>query len=555
MTRLARHLDSALEPDLLARCAAMRITLLGVDPQGCVSMRRCGTSTHHASPLEAALIGSELLESALKSAAHHWNEQTQPQPKQAWQGCWLIPIPVYTRRQRYGYLVALSLTEELVQAEQFALLCDVAQLDRQATTTSFIKTGARRAVDIPDLARTLNWMAADLDRMARQDLELDELSAHVGDTYEELSLVYKLTANMTVTQDPAAFLQEACDELQQVVGFDWVAMQLTDSDVRLKDLGGRFLHASLKEDRHALVAQMGRRLIHSGAITGPTIVDDTAKSDIDGLDKLAKRLLIVPVVLDGQVVAVVLGADKQSGESIVSIDAKLVTSTSQNMAIFLQNAMLYDDMGDMFMGTLHAMIAAIDAKDTYTCGHSERVAWVSRELAQAAGLDPAAVERVYLSGLVHDVGKIGVPEHVLTKPGKLTREEFAMIKTHPEIGGRIIKDIRQMSDLLPGVLHHHERWDGKGYPFGLSGEDIPLLGRIICLADSFDAMSSDRTYRSALSMPEVLEEIHRCAGTQFDSDLVDVFITLNFASFYEMIAEHRDRVSPLDQTLRGARCN
>jgi HD-GYP domain-containing protein (c-di-GMP phosphodiesterase class II) len=106
------------------------------------------------------------------------------------------------------------------------------------------------------------------------------------------------------------------------------------------------------------------------------------------------------------------------------------------MAIFLQNAMLYDDMQDMFMGTLRAMISAIDAKDTYTCGHSERVAWVSRELAQAAGLDPRAVERVYLSGLVHDVGKIGVPEHVLTKPGKLTPEEFDMIKTHPEIGGR-----------------------------------------------------------------------------------------------------------------------
>ncbi|MHC4977360.1 MAG: HD-GYP domain-containing protein [Planctomycetota bacterium] len=112
-----------------------------------------------------------------------------------------------------------------------------------------------------------------------------------------------------------------------------------------------------------------------------------------------------------------------------------------------------------------------------------------------------------------------------------------------------------MNDLLPGVLHHHERCDGKGYPFVLSGEDIPLLGRIISLADSFDAMSSDRTYRSAMTMPQVLEEIQRCSGTQFDPKLVEVFITLNFASFFEMIAEHRDRVSPLDQTLRGFSCD
>jgi HD-GYP domain-containing protein (c-di-GMP phosphodiesterase class II) len=555
MTRLARHLDATTEPDLLTRCASLGIVLLGVDDRGVALTRQTGAGHENETSLHETLRRSPLLDSAIGRVVPRWNEQPEPQFVEAWPGCWLIPIPILTRRHRNGYLVALVLTEELVEAEQFSTLCDAARLDRQALAQTFIQNGARRSSDVPMLARTLLWMAGDLDRLSRQEFELDDLSSHVADTYEELSLVYKLTANMTVTQDPAAFLQEACEEIQQVIGFGWVAMQLTDTEVRLKDLGGRFLSASLEPDRHKAVASVARRLIYSNDITGPTILDDTAKAPVAGLDKIARRLLVVPVVLEGQVVAVLLGADKSGGESILSIDAKLVTSTTQNMAIFLQNAMLYDDMQDMFMGTLHAMIAAIDAKDTYTCGHSERVAWISRELAQAAGLDPQAVERVYLSGLVHDVGKIGVPEHVLTKPGKLTREEFEMIKTHPEIGGRIIKDIRQMSDLLPGVLHHHERWDGKGYPYGLSGEGIPLLGRIICLADSFDAMSSDRTYRSAMSMPQVLEEIHRCSGTQFDPDLVEVFITLNFASFFEMIAEHRDRLSPLDKTLRGVSCD
>jgi putative two-component system response regulator len=142
-----------------------------------------------------------------------------------------------------------------------------------------------------------------------------------------------------------------------------------------------------------------------------------------------------------------------------------------------------------------------------------------------------------------------VPESVLTKPGKLTKEEFDIIKTHPRIGGRILQDIRQMQDLLPGVLYHHERFDGRGYPDGLSGEAIPLFGRVICLADSFDAMTSNRTYRQALPLDKVLEEIRDCSGTQFDPHLADVFVTLDFTPFQQMLENHRGRTSPLRQEL------
>ncbi|MHC4996715.1 MAG: hypothetical protein ACYTGQ_16855, partial [Planctomycetota bacterium] len=245
MTRLARHLDSATEPDLLTRCASLGIALLCVDGEGAVLTRHPAANPETGSPIDAALFASPLLEAALCAAAPRWNDQPRPEPLEAWPGCWLIPIPAFARRQRNGYLVALALTDEWVNAEQFAALCDWARLDRHATASIFAKRGARRAVDVPVLARTLNWMAGDLDRLARQDFELDDLSAHVADTYEELSLVYKLSANMTVTQDPGAFLQDACEEIQQVIGFGWVAMQLTDTDVRLKELGGRFLQACL----------------------------------------------------------------------------------------------------------------------------------------------------------------------------------------------------------------------------------------------------------------------------------------------------------------------
>jgi HD-GYP domain-containing protein (c-di-GMP phosphodiesterase class II) len=131
-----------------------------------------------------------------------------------------------------------------------------------------------------------------------------------------------------------------------------------------------------------------------------------------------------------------------------------------------------------------------------------------------------------------------VPEHVLLKPGKLTDEEFDWIRRHPEMGHRILKDIPQLNDILPGVLYHHERWDGKGYPQGLQGDGIPLVARLIGLADSFDAMSSTRTYRSALSRSQVLKEIENCSGSQFDPHLALTFLSLDFSEYDRMAHEH-----------------
>lgn len=189
----------------------------------------------------------------------------------------------------------------------------------------------------------------------------------------------------------------------------------------------------------------------------------------------------------------------------------------------------------LFMGAVEALVASIDAKDAYTRGHSERVAHLSARLAAAAGLDPESVERVRVAGLVHDVGKIGVPEAVLRKPSKLTEEEFALIKAHPATGRKILRDIPQLAPGMGGVLHHHEKFAGGGYPEGLAGEAIPLFGRIIGLADAFDAMSSSRAYRGALNRAHVVEEIRKCAGSHFDPALVGHFVSLDMATYDRMV--------------------
>jgi len=212
--------------------------------------------------------------------------------------------------------------------------------------------------------------------------------------------------------------------------------------------------------------------------------------------------------------------------NVAHVLVRMAALSLQNLTRARTEQRLEHEQRLMFGGTMHALIAAIDAKDPYTRGHSDRVSAFAALLAEHAGLGARVVEQARLCGLVHDIGKIGVPESVLRKPGRLTDEEMALIAAHPQIGHEILRDIPQMSDVLPGVLEHHERWDGTGYPRRLEGEAISLLGRLVCIADSFDAMTSARTYRPARSVSEVLEEIRRCLGTHFDPTLGAAFVTI-----------------------------
>ena len=168
----------------------------------------------------------------------------------------------------------------------------------------------------------------------------------------------------------------------------------------------------------------------------------------------------------------------------------------------------------------------IDAKDTYTNGHSKRVADYTRLIAEEMGYEGEELDRVYYIALLHDCGKIGVPDNILRKPGRLTDEEFEVIKSHTKRGGEILSSFKSLKDVDEGALYHHERFDGKGYPEGRSGDDIPLIARMICVADSFDAMNSNRVYRNKLTQEAIISEIEKNKGKQFDPQVADVFLRL-----------------------------
>ena len=185
-----------------------------------------------------------------------------------------------------------------------------------------------------------------------------------------------------------------------------------------------------------------------------------------------------------------------------------------------------ENIQELFSQTAVALVSAIDAKDRYTQGHSARVAAYSRKIAEISGKNEKECSEIYYAALLHDVGKIGIPDSIINKKGKLTPEEYEVIKSHPVIGDQILSKMNKNAYLSDAARHHHERYDGAGYPDGLKGQEIPEMARIISVADSYDAMTSNRSYRSALSQEEVRQEFIRCSGTQFDPEFARIMLQL-----------------------------
>ena len=202
----------------------------------------------------------------------------------------------------------------------------------------------------------------------------------------------------------------------------------------------------------------------------------------------------------------------------------IVRKAVETYSLSLTKENLLKQLRELLYTTVQAVSDALDEKDKYTHGHSKRVTLYSLILGRALNLDKSMLEKLQLAGLLHDIGKIGTPESILNKAGGLTHEEFSVIQKHPSKGREILKKIKQLSDIAFWLRSHHEKYDGTGYPDNLKGEDIPLAARILAIADTYDAMTSDRSYRKGLPHEVAMAEIKRCSGTQFDPLIVEVFL-------------------------------
>ncbi|MDD2998319.1 MAG: GAF domain-containing protein [Candidatus Riflebacteria bacterium] len=352
----------------------------------------------------------------------------------------------------------------------------------------------------------------------------------------ELSLIQELGKAVNSSLDLDSVLNYFIDMTTRITDSDRATLMLFD-DVTgelyvevyrgFDDMGVTEVRLKLGEGVAGRAAQLRK----------PIKVDNTGKSpDYKDLPGIARKtdltLISAPLINKDNLVGVInceRVLSKKGPFAIENLD--LLETLASQASIAIENARLYHNLLNVYLETIRSLAAAIDAKDSYTHGHSRRVTDLSVGISLEMGLPRSEVDTIRHASLLHDVGKIGISEQILLKPGRLTDDEFETIKSHPHIGAGILNSIEFLKSVCEIIKHHHERYDGKGYPDSLSNEEIPLGSRIICVADSFDAITSCRPYRKPLTFDEATEEVVRCAGSQFDPQVVEAFVRLRSSKF------------------------
>lgn len=393
------------------------------------------------------------------------------------------------------------------------------------------------------MQQILSMFVDAFNQAQKNQQQMGMMSNELAQTYEELMLLYKMSTNMKVTQSDSNYLQMACDNLTELVNVEGIAIFLEKRVNGMKKLvltaGTGLIAIDHKQSNmHEILFDRLLAKLQSG---GDALLD----SEVDAPFKYewfgrVKNIIAVPLHGKDRVIGMMVATNRLDKADFDTIDVKLFNSVANECAVFIENEGLFRELKELLIGSLKALTNSIDAKDQYTRGHSERVAfvskWIAEHYAQVTGqLTTDQIQKIYLTGLLHDIGKIGVPESVLRKQGKLTEVEYNQMKMHPTIGASILSEIRQMADVVPGVLCHHEWYNGKGYPKGLVGDDIPLAGKIVMIADAFDAMTSKRTYREALGVEDAVKEIERELGGQFDPEVGSIFINSDIDKLWEIL--------------------
>ncbi len=357
--------------------------------------------------------------------------------------------------------------------------------------------------------------------VVQRGIEKKRMAAENMRLREALSL-YKVSEAIQASLSLDQVLQTVSESCLSEVHSDLVCTWLDDGE------GGLFERQSVRSSNMPEDAQLGvldQDKIATHLRTEPTLLEQGPR----GLRFFSAppevplfSLVAVPLRIGPRFMGFILLASFTKAHKFEEGQRKLLSIIASRAAAAIENARLYQDLQETFQQTIQGLAKAIDKMDRYTSGHSDRVAVYATFLARQIGLGAHEIEIVRQSALMHDIGKIGCVLN-LNKPGTLTQDEYEVFKKHPVFGRDILDPIKFLHPLIPGVHMHHERWDGRGYPLKMKGNEIPLIARIISVADTYDAMTSDRSYRRALPHEVALAEIERCSGTQFDPEVAATF--------------------------------
>lgn len=342
---------------------------------------------------------------------------------------------------------------------------------------------------------------------------------------QELSAIHRLSEAIGSERQIDRLCERTAEEICRTVGATSVCILLRDEHsgdlVTTACTGGTAIggsHPRVKPGDGLLwqVMQTGKPLHLPGSAVAQQFAGMSG----------ASAGIAVPIKTKDKTFGVIYACCKANGKDFAARERDLLSGIANQAAVALDNATLYNDLENLFVGIAWSFASALDAKSPWTAGHSKRVTAYAVAIGEELGHAQEFLTGIQTCGLLHDIGKIAVPEKLLDKPGRITRDEYRMIAEHAAQGAKILEHIDTFQPLLPGIRHHHERWDGRGFPDRLQEEEIPLMARILAVADSYDAMTSDRPYRKRRTRAAALTEIEQCSGSQFDPLVVEAFISV-----------------------------
>jgi HD-GYP domain-containing protein (c-di-GMP phosphodiesterase class II) len=355
-----------------------------------------------------------------------------------------------------------------------------------------------------------------------------DMALEMGRRIDVILALDEINKAISSSLSPSTIIETAMENIERIIQCELVVM-LEEQKGNLVVLSARAQGIVVPSEFQPGMILHGeclayRAFTRSESCYIPSLAEDQELSVEDRTLAAAglQSAMAIPLISKDAIRGVMLLGDTSPGQ-FGSETTFTIEKIAGQMAVALENARHYQEMRSLFINTVTSLANAIDAKSPWTKGHSERVMEISTTIARELGLTEEQIEQVRLCGLLHDIGKIGIIEALLEKPALLSEDEFPPMRLHPEKGVSILTPIEQLHDILPGILYHHERIDGTGYPEGIKGDAIPLEARIIAVADSFDAMVSDRPYKDALTPHQALRELEREAGTQFDARVVACF--------------------------------